>query len=345
MEKKTEQIHADRRLKDVSAEPELAEPEIHAFRAEEMISCPKCGRKSPPTRLKCFYCGAELPVSAEQAEFIKPQPRKMETWEKGFNLIVLPGAVKTCDEAKLKQAAGMTRLETEDLSKLIAAGKPLPLTRADSAKEAGIIQKRLSESGFETVILSDEDDLKSETVQRRLRGIEFYEDKIVLILFNADEIAEIRREDLSLIVTGALFERRIETTEQRRKRENKVLDTTETSADELLIDLYTRADSVGYRIVSGGFDFSCLSAEKGILARENMRRLVEKLRAFAPEAKFVGDYLEIRDVLGKVWEAEEKRESRGVQRKSFGRFDFGNVTTINNLAQFTKYSRLQWHLL
>lgn len=338
MEKKPEQIHEDLWLKDVSIEPE-----IQGFRAEEMISCPKCERKSPPTRLKCFYCGAELPVTAAQAEFIKPQPRKMEVWEKGFNLIILPNA-ETCDDAKLAEVAGMTRLEKEDLKKLIEAQKPLPLVRADSEKEAEIIRQRLSETGFEALILSDED-LKIEKPARRLRGIEFYEDKLVLILFNSDEIAEIRREDLSLIVTGALFERRIETTEQRKKRENKVLDTTETSADELLIDLYTPGDAAGYRIVSSGFDFSCLEAEKGILARENMQKLVEKLRAFAPEAKFVGDYLQIRDRLGKVWEVEERRDSRGLQRKSFGRFDFGNVTTINNLSQFTKYSRLQWHLL
>jgi hypothetical protein len=338
MEKKYEQIHADQWLKDISNEPE-----IQGFQPEEMISCPQCERKSPPTRLKCFYCGAELPVSDAQAEFIKPQPRQMEAWEKAFNLIILPNA-QTCDDAKLKEVAAMTRLGKEDLRKLIETQKPLPLTRAESEKEAEIIQKRLSEIGFESLILSDED-LKIETVTRRLRGIEFDADKLILILFNSDEIADVRREDLSLIVTGALFQRRIETTEQRKKRENKVLETTETSADELLIDIYTTDDSIGYRIISGGFDFSCLEAEKGILARENMRKLADKFRAFAPQAKFVGDYLEIRDVLGKVWEVEEKRASSGLQRKSFGRMDFGNVMTINNLAQFTKYSRLQRHLL
>ncbi|HEX8250159.1 MAG TPA: hypothetical protein VF599_18440 [Pyrinomonadaceae bacterium] len=339
MEKKTEQIHADQWLKDVAAEPE-----IRNFKPEEMISCPSCERKSPPTRLKCFYCGAPLPVSAAQSEFIKPQPRKMETWEKGFNLIILPNA-HPCDDASLREVAAMTRLEKEDLRKLIETQKPLPLTRADSQKEAEIIQKRLNEIGFESLILSDEEDLKIETISRRLRGIEFHEDKLVLILFNSDEIAEIQRRDLSLIVTGAVFERRIETTEQRKKRQNKVLETTETSADQLLIDIYTPADAVGYRILSGGFDFSCLETEKGILARENMRKLADKLRAFALKAKFVGDYLQVRDVLGKVWEVEEKRDSRGLQRKGFGRLDFGNVTTINNLAQFTKYSRLQRHLL
>lgn len=340
MEKKTEQIHPDQWLKDVSGEAE-----IRSFKPEEMIACPRCERKSPPTRLKCFYCDAALPVSAEQAEFIRPQPRRMETWEKAFNLILLPNA-QTCDDAALREVAAMTRLETEDLRKLIETRKPLPLARADSEKEAEIIAKRLSEIGFESLILSDEEDLKIETVTRRLRGIEFFEDRLILILFNSDEIAEIGRGALSLIVTGAMLERRIEATGQRKKRENQVREMTETSADELLIDIYRKDDSTGYRIISGGFDFSCLGAEKSMLARENMRKLIEELRAFAsPEAKFVGDYLQIRDVLGKVWEVEEKSDSRGLQRKGFGRFDFGSVTTINNLNQFTKYSRLQWHLL
>ena len=64
-----------------------------------------------------------------------------------------------------------------------------------------------------------------------------------------------------------------------------------------------------------------------------------------PAAGFAGDYLRVRDILGKVWEVEEKKDSRGLQRKAFGTFNLENVTTINNLAQFTKYSRLRRQLL
>jgi hypothetical protein len=344
MEKKEKQIHPDEWLKDVSA----LEPEIQAFKSEEMISCPKCERKSPPTRLKCFYCGAELPVSDAQFDAIKPQPRKLEAWEKGFNLIILPDALTSIDETKLREIARMTNLEKEDLRRLFEAKKPLPLVRAESEKEAEIIGKRLGENEIESRIVSDES-LKAETPPRRLRGIEFAEDaeKLILILFNSDEIVELRREDLRLIVAGAFFERRIEATERRRKKSgNKVLDSTETSADEFLLDFYARGDEIGFRVMESGFDFSSAldSAEKGILARENMRKLEEKLRRFAVDANFDGDYPQVRDLLGKIWEVEQKRDSRGLQRKAFGRFDLENVTTINNLAQFTKYSRLQRHL-
>lgn len=344
MEKKEKPMHPDEWLKDISVEPE-----IQGFKPEEMISCPKCERKSPPTRLKCFYCGAELPVSLERIEAVKPQPRKLEAWEKGFNIILLPNPTRAeIDETKLAEIARMSLLEKEDLQRLFEADAPLPLVRAESEKEAEIIAKKLSENKLENRILSDEQ-LKIETPPRRLRGIEFDEDKLVLILFNSDEIEEIRREDLSLIVTGAIFERRIEATERHKKKSaaRKVLDTSETSADELLIDVYARGDETGYRIATSGFDFSWAlgAAEKGILARENMLKLIEKLRGFSDATKFVNDYLQIRYALGKIWEVEQKRDSRGLQRKAFGRFDLENVTTINNLAQFTKYSRLQWHLL
>ncbi len=61
MEKKTEQIHSDEWLKDIPLQMENP-----AFNPEEMILCAKCARTNPPTRLKCFYCGAELEISEAQ---------------------------------------------------------------------------------------------------------------------------------------------------------------------------------------------------------------------------------------------------------------------------------------
>lgn len=338
MEKKPEQIETEQWLKDVATELE-----VKSFKPEEMISCPRCARTSPPTRLKCFYCGADLPITETQAQSISPQLRKLESWEKGFNLILLPREKEIDDEnfAVVKKA---TQLETEDLRKMLEAKTALPLARAESRTEIQIIQKKIAEAGYESLIVSDEN-LRPETPVRRLRRIELETDKLILVLFNSDEVVEMPREDLALIVVGASFERRVESTERRKKRVNKVLETMETTADEILVDFYAKDDSVGYRINSRGFDFSGLENEKGILARENMQKLVGKLRLFAPAATFVENYLIIREILGKVWEVEQKKDSRGLQRKSFGRFELGNVTTTGNLAQFTKYSRLQRHLL
>lgn len=339
MENKPEKNYADKWLKNLPAQTENL-----AFKPEEMILCGKCRRTNPPTRPECFYCGAELESSEAQNEFLKLNLREPEIWEKGFNLIFQPES-QIFDDVKLAEIARILKCEKEFLRKLVAAEKPLPLVRAESAKEAEIIQTRLHGIGIQTLIVGDES-LAIEKPARRLRGIEFFGDKLVLILFNRDEIVEIANKDLILIVTGAIFERKVEAVEKRDKKgESKILQSTETSSDEFLIDIYSRENRIGYRIFAKGFDFSCLAAEKGILAAENLKKLAEKLRAAAPKVKFVDDYRHARESLGNVWHVEEKTDSQGLKREGFGKFNLESITTINNSSQFTRYSRLQRHLL
>lgn len=339
MEKKAEKIHDDQWLKDLPIQGE----NFH-FKNEELVVCRKCARTNPPTRLNCFYCAAELELSEAQSRFLKPNLRRLENWEKGFNLI-LTNKRNDFDQSKSSEVAKILKFDEDSLKKLIETEKSLPLARVESRKEAEIIQNLLAEFNFQTSIVSDVD-LSIEKPLRRLRSIEFSIDKIILTLFNLNETVEIAQNDLALIVTGAVFERRVESTEKRvKKGDNKILQATETASDELLIDIYDRQETVGYRIFAKGFDFSCLQAEKGILAAENLKKLARKLREFAPESKFDDDYLKIREALGNVWQVEEKNDSQGVKREVFGSFHLENVTTINNLSQFTKYSRLQRQLL
>ncbi len=339
MEKKVERTHSDEWLKDLPIQRENP-----AFKPEEMIVCAKCECTNPPTRLKCFYCGAELEISETQSRFLKPNLRKLEIWEKGFNLIYQP-RTQASDKTKIAEIAKMLRLEIAGLQKLFEANKPLPLVRAESEKEAGIAHQRLSKLGLETFILSDET-LAIEKLTHRLRGIEFFNSKLIFILFNQDEIVEVANEDLALIITGAIYERKVEATEKYNKKgETKILQTSETASDESLIDIYSRENAIGYRIMAKGFDFSCLEAEKEILAKDNLKKLIQKLREVVPSAKFIDDYLQVRESLGNVWAVEHKSDSQGVKREGIGKFNLGNITTINNLLQFTKYSRLQWHIL
>ncbi|HLM60403.1 MAG TPA: hypothetical protein VK308_06355 [Pyrinomonadaceae bacterium] len=335
MEKK----QPDEWLKDLPVQTENV-----AYQPEEMIRCEKCERTNPPTRLKCFYCGAELLITEARNQFLKPNLRKLETWEKGFNVILSPNA-QISDETKLITAAKLLKLEKEAAADLMKADTPLPLARAESKKEAEIVQSRLGEIGIETIIVSDEA-LAIDKPPRRLRGIEFFDDKLILILFNQNELIEMAFEDLVLIVTGAVYERKIEATEKYNKKgENKILNAVETASDETLIDIYSRADSLGFRIYAKGFDFSSLEAEKEMLAKDNIKKLADKLRQVAPNAKYTDNYLSNRSRLMNVWEVEQKTDSQGLKRESFGRFNLGNVTTVKNLSQFTKYSRLQWQLL
>ncbi|HQU83960.1 MAG TPA: hypothetical protein PKY59_12570 [Pyrinomonadaceae bacterium] len=314
-----------------------------AFKAEEMVLCEKCRRNNPPNRLKCFYCAADLQLSSEQSESVKPVLRKLEMWEKGFNLIIQPDATNF-GEINTAEIAKNTGFESEIVQRIVEAKKSVPLARVESENEAAIVQKILRKNGLETKIVSDES-LSLNKFHRRLRGIEFFENNLILILFNQDEIVEISREDLILIVTGAIFERKTESVEKRKKGENKILDATETASDEMLIDIYSKNDAVGFRILSKGFDFSCLGAEKTMLATENMKRLSTKLKEFSPNAKIVSDYLSVREILGNVWEVETRKDSLGLKRHSFGKFDLANVSSSNNLQQFTRFSRLQRQFL
>lgn len=336
MGKKNEEFDSSDWLKDL---PLRSANE--SFQPEQLVSCPQCARKNPPTRLKCLYCAADLPVTEFSED--KQLSRKLETWEKGFNLILLPDEKKPEPE-NVREIAKILRLETENLEKILVAGKPLPLACAESENEAEILASNLRKKGFETKIISDEK-LAVEKFSHRLRGLEFGENQIVLRLFNSNENVEIEREDLCLIVTGSLSERRIESTQKhQRKKENKILDTAEISSDQILIDLYGKPD-VGYRIESNGFDFSCLVSDKQLLVAQNIKKLVEKIRAFAPEAKFDSDYNRLRAELGSVWEVEEKRDSKGFVRKGFGILNVESVVTIDNLKQFTRYSRMLKNLL
>lgn len=338
MDKKEDKLHSDEWLKDL---PIRSESE--GYQPAEMIACQKCQRTNPPNRLDCIYCGVELEFDATQSQMLKPVLRKAETYARGYNLIYRSN-LASWDESQLSEVAKMTRHSKNDLQKIFEAKRVLPIARAETTKETEIVSQRLSEMGIETSILNDEA-FGLEKVPRRLRGLEFYQDKLVLILFNNDEVAEIKQADFALIVVGALFERKLETTEKNKKKgENKVLETTEISSDQVLIDIYAKDDLIGYRISQNGFDFSCLGNEKKMLAIENMKGLIAKLGEFAPRAKFVDDYLQIRPCLTQIWEVEESSDSRGMKRQSFGSYKRLNVVTTNNLTQFTKYSRLQWYL-
>ncbi len=315
-----------------------------AFDSKEMIGCEKCRRANPPNRFKCLYCGAELDVSDAQTENLKLNLRRLESWEKGFNLIFTPNS-ENLDETKLPEIAKLLKVGRELVRRIVEAKTTLPLARTESEKESDILKKHLEEFGVETRVVSDET-LAVEKPLQRLRGIKFFDDRLVLMLFNQDEIIEVPKKDLVLIVTGAIYERKIEAVEKRGKKgENKILETSEVSSDETLLDVYSRTNSDGCRIWAKGFDFSCLETEKGILAKDNLKKLADKLRRFAPDARFVDDYARHRTALADVWEVEQKSDSQGLKREGFGKYNLGNITTVNNLSQFTKYSRLQKHLL
>ncbi|MEO6051490.1 MAG: hypothetical protein ABIP78_09185 [Pyrinomonadaceae bacterium] len=69
------------------------------------------------------------------------------------------------------------------------------------------------------------------------------------------------------------------------------------------------------------------------------------MKEHAPNAKLDNTYAKVRHALSDVWLIESRKESQGLIRSGFGKREFGAIASSSNLNQFTKYSRLQWHLL
>ena len=307
------------------------------FSPDELRSCDECGRQSSPNRETCLYCGAVFPGATARLEI-----REVESWEKGFNLIL---ERVTGDLDKVIQKIGSTIGNDATVVRLLLeSGKAVPILRVESDVIAKDVAHSFAELGVQTRTVSD-DQLGSSVPHMRLRGVAFHDDKLAMSLFNSDDTVTIDRDDLALLVTGVIHEGRTEAMEQRKRRSTKTLSETETSTDQSFIDIYSRHDSIGWRIPSSGFDFSCLGEEKSLMAGENLTRLAEKLALFAPSAKVVDDYLSIRPLLEYLWPSDHRRDALGFQRSGFARKDLARVMTTSNLTQANKYSRLQWHLL
>jgi len=267
----------------------------------------------------------------------------MEAWEKGYNIILKPGG--TVSEENIRAAAVLLKREPAELKSVLGKAQALPLVRTDLLHEAELITRRLSDAGIDSFIWSDEEaDISSPT--RRLRGLEISDDTITFLPFNKSAEQTFSWNDVALIVTGSIFEKKISSTAKRKKNEEKQFtEASETSRDEPVIDIYTKDDNTGWRVLTTGFDFSCLGADKGMLAVENIKRLAGLLKERAHNVAVDENYIKVRPALGAVWENEHKMASHKWQRESMGKFYFDNVTAVDNVMQFTRYSRLQWRLL
>jgi len=310
------------------------------FANGQLVPCEKCGRANAPNRSKCVYCGTGLAVSSASAETISL--RRLETWERGWNVIATRFR-PNIDQAKIARIVG---LDPEQIFSVITAQVPLPLARAETSGEAEILVDKLTALGVICRSISDEV-LEADELPTRLGSIEFNDSNMSVRNFNTREAASFGYDDLAVIVTGELISDRTDVLEKKRRRggKTKVLDQVQISADEAVIDIYIRSDPRGYRINLAGFDFSCLGDAMSLYASENIRSLVGELRERSRSARLISDYPKISRLLEPVWALESRKDSRGLQRAGFGKVEFASTASTSNLQQFTKYSRLQWHLL
>ncbi len=323
------------------------QPEARGFSHDQMVRCEQCLRANPPTRTACLYCAVQLPVTEASAQLRQPALMKLEAGQQGFNLILLPQASTQITEESLKAMADLLRLQIEELRRIIEAGAPLPVARTATPDDAALIETRLRALGTPLLTVSDHDLALEASAPKRLRGLALKDDLLVAYPVGSDDAGgwSVPWAEISLLVTGRLFERRVEVEERRgRGSENEIVEARELSADEAVLDIYAAGHEGNARIVANNFDFSCLGPEKKLIAAENFSRLNEILRERARLAGYDDTYNRVRRTLSALWPLEEHTGSGGLRRSRPGRFNTETVTTSDNEEQFTRYSRLRNYL-
>ena len=326
-------------------EPEPSRAEPRGFSREQLVRCEACLRANPPTRTSCLYCAAPLPVTEAGASLQRPTLRRLEKWERGFNVILRQTDGALLPPETLLRAAELLRLRPEDFGRIIEAREPLPVARAASSEEAALVERKLGELGFESLVIADEELGAAAAFVRRARWLELKADCLVARPAGGGESVSVLWPEVSLLVVGRLFVREVAVEERKgRRAEKEMVDARELSADESVLDVYTTLDDGCWRVSAASFDFSCLGARKGLVAAQNLATLVGLLREQACAALFDDSYLRVRSALAHVWPVEQQTEARGWRRNAPGRVTTEEVARSDNEAQFTRYSRLRHYL-
>jgi hypothetical protein len=322
------------------------QPGMRAFMPDELVACPSCQRANAPTRMKCLYCGAALPASASAPDLRRPALRALETWEQGYNVILLPRAEAAADLTSdaLSAAARLLRLEPEQLRRIIAARTHLPLARTAVREEAALIENKLTPLGLAVEIVADETLAVEACPPQRVRRCEFADAELIAWSSAEGPAQRIAWTEIVLLVAGRISRRQIEVEERRgRRAASEVVETREFYDDEGVLDLYTSEPACNWRIKAASFDYTCLGAQKSLLAAENFTRLYAALRTRAVNAMCDDAYNSLRHLLQAAWPVAEQTSAGGLRRDRPGRLHTEAVTSISNETQFTRYGRLHRH--
>ena len=314
------------------------------FAPNQMVRCDECLRANPPTRVNCLYCAALLPRNETTANLQKPALRPLEKWEQGYNNILLPPAANLTP-ADLADAADLLRLRPEDLTRILTSETPLPLARAATIDEAQLVQRRLSLLGIGSTIMPDAEPGTDGSGVVKVRALEIDESGIYAYQTPEAPFIRVPWSEFVLLVVGRVIVKRVEIKERKGKRdENSILDSSEFFADEIVADLYTRVQATPFRFAANSFDFSCLESNKGLLAGENIARLLQLFREYASGVEYDDSYNSVRKILEPVWPSEQQNESSGWRRDRPGKYSIGSIMELTNEMQFSRYSRLRHHL-
>lgn len=308
------------------------------FEPAEMVECPGCKRTNAPNRPKCLYCGSVLPGTSGPGGNVKLSFRPLDAWEKGHNVVLMPGERTLSDDAVL-EIANVLPLGPELIRDALNRPLSLPLARVETEAESEFISERFRAYSIETRTVGDED-LRVDRMPTRLRSLEFRDERILASMFNANETVEVPAADIELVVSGVVISTIADSVENKKIRRPGKVESTETAADEFIIDIYSRGDEQGWRIPGRGFDFSCLGDEKSLSSTENSKRLLRWLQRECTAAKFCDDYNSLRYILDICWTPETERSAAGFNRQGFGGVEVARRVVYDRKTQFTKYSRM-----
>lgn len=316
------------------------------FDPSQMVRCDECLRSNPPTRTTCLYCAAPLPETESSAALRRPTLRRLERWERGFNVILLTDDQIDLQEKALKEISDLLRLQESELKSILSARVPLPIARASTLDEAALVEEKLKPFGMKLLVVKDEELAVDEEIPKRLRTVEFKEDALHAHPTSGAQSFALQWDEIVLLVTGRLYTRRVEVEERRGRRsaENEIREAREFTWDEAVVDIYSKGAEPTARIAANNFDFSCLGERKSLTAAENFARLVDELRARAHGARFDETYNRVRHALAPVWPTDQHTDALGLRRE-IGRLSTEAATTDSNETQFTRYSRLRRYLL
>jgi hypothetical protein len=254
--------------------------------------------------------------------------------------LVLASPIGDLAAASLAEAASSLRLKVSELNRILGVGQPVPLSRVATSEEAALMGEGLRPLGIETVTVAHTD-LDLEMAAKKIRALEVSDDSVTAVPTSGMDRVTARWDEVTLLVAGRLILNRQETEERKRRGRKQTVDSRQLSSDESVLDLYAKSDEGSWRISSNNFDFSCLGSAKAFTTFENFAALISLLRGRATKAQFDDSYNQARPALATVWPVEQQTRKGEWRRSGAGKFDVATVTTTDNEAQFTRYSRLR----
>jgi len=312
------------------------------FAPSDLIECRKCGRKNPPDRTGCLYCGHDFENGLLNTTVARVSYKSPEPWEDGFS-IVFAGDRKQ-ENLDLSVAADLLRLNESSLKEMLSIGCPVPLIYLRSLNDAQLLGSRLSEAGFDCAVVGD-DLLQSSTPPTRLRTITFIEKNAVFVDFNTLKQFDIDLDERILIVIGSITRTSMERSGKVKKRAFATSTEVHSVTDETVIDLYPKSDVFGFRLRASGFDFSGLGDRMKQFASSNVAEMLDQLRVRFRSAIFIDGFRATVPLIADIWPPVETHQATEVSRGTLGGVHKRSLNVMDNTKQFTRFSRLQRHFI